>query len=59
VYQWEWDDLGAEQRCLKKLNSLLKSRTKSKKEKATVKREQLDTMEELLKEEHVAIGVLD
>jgi hypothetical protein len=34
-------------------------RTKSKKEKAAVKREQLDMMEYLLKEEHIAIGVLD
>jgi hypothetical protein len=38
---------------------LMKSRTKSEKEKAAVKREQLDMMEYLLKEEHITIGVLD
>jgi hypothetical protein len=49
----------AEQRCLKEWNSLLKSQTKSEMEKATQRRENLDTMEDLLKQEQVAIGVLD
>jgi hypothetical protein len=40
-------------------NSVLKKQTMSEKEKAMVKREQLDEMEDLLKQEQVAIGVLD
>jgi peroxiredoxin family protein len=40
-------------------NSLLKSQTKSEKEKAVPKREQLDTMDDLLKQEQIAISVLD
>jgi hypothetical protein len=57
VFQWEWDDLGVEQQRLKEWNSLLKSRTKSKKDKVKQRREQLDTMQDLLKEEQVTIGV--
>jgi hypothetical protein len=40
-------------------NSVLKKQTMSEKEKAMAKREQLDEMEDLLKQEQVAIGVLD
>jgi hypothetical protein len=59
VQQWEWDDLGAEQRCLKEWNSLLKKQTTSKKAKAVVKRGQLNVMDDVLKQEQVAIDVLD
>jgi hypothetical protein len=51
VFQWEWNDLGLEQRYLKEWNSLLKSWTKSEKEKATQRREDLDAMEDLLQQE--------
>jgi hypothetical protein len=40
-------------------NSMLKKQTMSEKEKAMAKREQLDEMEDLLKQEQVTIGVLD
>jgi DNA repair exonuclease SbcCD ATPase subunit len=58
VFHRERADLEAEQLHLKEWSSLMKSRTKSEKEKAVKKREHLDAMEDLLKEEQVAIGVL-
>jgi hypothetical protein len=51
VFQQEWDDLALEQWRLKEWKFLLKSWTKSKKEKLMQRREQLDAMEGLFKEE--------
>jgi hypothetical protein len=59
VLQREWDDLGVKQQHLKEWGSLLKAHTKSEQQKVAAKREHLDAMEKVLKEEHVAIGRLD
>jgi hypothetical protein len=51
VFYQEWNELGAEQQHLKEWGSLLRVHTRSEKQKAAMKRAQLDAMEEVLKEE--------
>jgi hypothetical protein len=58
VLHRERHDLGAEVLRLKEWSSLLKVRTKSKKEKAVKKREELDEIE-VLQKEQVIIGQLN
>jgi hypothetical protein len=59
VLQWEWADIKEERHRLKEWGSLFKERTTSEKQKATAKRERLNKMEVMLKQEEVAIGLLD
>jgi hypothetical protein len=51
VFYQEWNELGAKQQHLKEWGSLLRVHTRSEKQKAAMKRAQLDAMEEVLKEE--------
>jgi hypothetical protein len=59
VFQWEWDELGEEQQCLKDWGSMLKAWTNSAQQKAVEKSAYMDKVEEVLKEEQVAISRLD
>jgi hypothetical protein len=59
VLQWERITVEEEWQRFLEWCSLLKEQTTSEKEKAVVKREQLDEMELLLNQERVAIGLLD
>jgi hypothetical protein len=59
VLQQERDDLEEERQRLSEWDSLPKERTTSEKQKAVVKRAQLDKMELLLNQEQVAIDLLD
>jgi hypothetical protein len=59
VFQWGWDELGEEQQRLKDWGSMLKAWTNSAQQKAVEKSAYMDKVEEVLKEEQVAISRLD